>query len=140
MAPDPRFPYAVDKAAQERVVLEVSPEATRVRPAIVYGPGARSYLTELLRRSPFVPAVDGVKPRLQFVHVEDLADAVGGEVLHWAIEGVRQDIPIWENKIHRPDPVLCETDQALAAFRRTLADSSLVRLRPAAPSGKKAGI
>ncbi len=49
---------------------------------------------------------------------EDLADTVGAEFLPWAIEGVKQDIPIWENKIHRTDPVLCKADRELAEFRR----------------------
>ncbi|MBK7974537.1 MAG: Rieske 2Fe-2S domain-containing protein [Deltaproteobacteria bacterium] len=49
---------------------------------------------------------------------EDLADTVGAEFLPWAIEGVKQDFPIWENKIHRPDPVLCKADRELIEFRK----------------------
>ena len=49
---------------------------------------------------------------------EDLADSVGAEFMPWAIFGVQQDMPVWENKIHRPDPVLCEADKELAEFRQ----------------------
>jgi UDP-glucose 4-epimerase len=74
--PNADFPYAVDKAAQERVAREETDALTIARPAIVYGAGARSYLTEILRYAPVVPAVDGKKPPLQFVHVDDLAGAL----------------------------------------------------------------
>lgn len=76
--PNPRFAYAVDKAAQESIVMEEA-RALRVaiaRPAIVYGPGARSYLTEIIRRAPVLPALDGQRPPLQFVHVDDVARAL----------------------------------------------------------------
>ena len=40
------------------------------------------------------------------------------DFLQGLLTGVKQDYPIWENKIHRPDPVLCEADEYLAHFRR----------------------
>jgi nucleoside-diphosphate-sugar epimerase len=95
VAPCP-FPYAQDKAQQERVVVDAwgSPAGlTIVRPAIVYGPTARSYLTELLRRArlPVVggvlPALDGKRPPLQFVHVDDVA-AVVDAALHRDRDGI----------------------------------------------------
>jgi nucleoside-diphosphate-sugar epimerase len=81
------LPYAVDKARQEELVVEHWGRAglTVVRPAIVYAPEAHSYLTEILRRArlplpsawPFrrgvLPALDGHRPPLQFVHVDDVA-------------------------------------------------------------------
>ena len=78
------FPYAIDKASQERVVVDAwgSAALTIVRPAIVYGPGARSYLTELLARTRLpllggvLPALDGHRPALQFVHVDDVAAVI----------------------------------------------------------------
>src|SRR5205823_1103739 len=73
-APNADFPYAVDKAAQESIVCassSSSPSFTYAiaRPAIIYGAGARNYLTEIIRRAPFLPALDGRRPQLQFVHV-----------------------------------------------------------------------
>lgn len=73
------FPYAVDKARQEAIVSAAGQrlEVAIARPAIIYGAGARSYLTELLRRAPGVlPALDGRRPPLQFVHVHDVARAL----------------------------------------------------------------
>jgi UDP-glucose 4-epimerase len=78
LRPNADFAYAEDKAAQEAIVLEESGDAlvAVARPAIVYGPGARSYLTELLRVAPVLPALDGRMPPLQFVHVDDVARAL----------------------------------------------------------------
>ncbi|MDP2342034.1 MAG: NAD-dependent epimerase/dehydratase family protein [Deltaproteobacteria bacterium] len=95
VAPCP-FPYAQDKAAQERVVVDAWGSAaglTIVRPAIVYGPNAKSYLTELLRRARLpvlggvLPALDGKRPPLQFVHVDDVA-AVVDAALHRDRDGI----------------------------------------------------
>jgi nucleoside-diphosphate-sugar epimerase len=82
--PNEDLPYAVDKAAQERVVeVEHGILKTAIaRPAIVYGRGARNYLTEILRTAPVLPALDGVRPPLQFVHVDDVARSLA----HLAIE------------------------------------------------------
>jgi UDP-glucose 4-epimerase len=80
------FPYAVDKAMQEQVARDAWGDDgfVVVRPAIVYAPHARSYLTEILRRARWpvglpglprgiLPALDGHRPPLQFVHVDDVA-------------------------------------------------------------------
>ena len=84
--PDPGFAYAVDKAGQEQVAIAelqgTSCLLAVVRPAIVYGPDAKNYLTEIIRRAPLVfPAIDGCRPPLQFVHVDDAA-AVFGALAH----------------------------------------------------------
>lgn len=93
--PVPSFAYAVDKAEQERIVeLEGQGLSVAVaRPAIVYGPGARNYLTEILRRSPFLPSIDGNRPHLQFVHVEDVATALAALALepHQGVFNVASD-------------------------------------------------
>ena len=70
------FAYAVDKAEQECIVDAARVPRAVARPAIVYGAGARNYLTEIIRRAPFLPAVDGRRPQLQFVHVDDVARAL----------------------------------------------------------------
>ena len=33
-------------------------------------------------------------------------------------QGVEQDFPIWQNKVHRARPVLCEGDIYLAGYRK----------------------
>lgn len=79
LRPLPGFPYALDKARQEELVRSHSAplEVVIARPAIVYGRGARNHLTEFLRRAPgFLPALEGKRPPLQFVHVDDVAIAL----------------------------------------------------------------
>jgi UDP-glucose 4-epimerase len=101
------LPYAVDKARQESLVVEgwgAAPGLAIVRPAIVYAPHARSYLTEILRRARLpvppgwrgprgvLPALDGHRPPLQFVHVDDVA-AVLEAVIARAAEGTFHACP-----------------------------------------------
>ena len=78
---DPKDAYARSKSAAERVLAEVAAQGlpvTIVRAPLVYGPGARANLAELLRIAdsswplPFA-AFDA---RRSFVHVGDLADAL----------------------------------------------------------------
>ncbi len=56
--------------------------------------------------------------RWGFRVTKNLADVAGEEFISTMSTGVLQDMRIWKNKIHRPDPVLCEGDQFLAEFRR----------------------
>jgi UDP-glucose 4-epimerase len=79
------LPYAVDKALQESVCRAAIADDTLtiVRPAIVYAKDAHNYLTEILRRARLpglsvgvLPALDGCRPPLQFVHVDDVADVI----------------------------------------------------------------
>ncbi len=88
--PGAHFAYAVDKAAQEAIVRDQLDEArfSVVRPAIVYGGGARSYLTEIIRRARLpwglrgvLPALDGCRPPLQFVHVDDVASVIAAALV-----------------------------------------------------------
>jgi nucleoside-diphosphate-sugar epimerase len=88
--PGADFAYAVDKAAQEAIVRDQLDEArfSVVRPAIVYGGGARSYLTEIIRRARLpwglrgiLPALDGCRPPLQFVHVDDVASIIAAALV-----------------------------------------------------------
>ena len=48
----------------------------------------------------------------------NIVDLAGAEWFAALEAGVMQDMRIWKNKIHRADPVLCEADEHLAAFRR----------------------
>jgi nitrite reductase/ring-hydroxylating ferredoxin subunit len=45
-------------------------------------------------------------------------DLGGEDFMQGIVQGVEQDVPIWTNKIYREQPVLCETDQYIAEFRR----------------------
>jgi hypothetical protein len=56
--------------------------------------------------------------RWVFSVTRNLADIAGEEFICGMSTGVMQDMRIWENKIHRADPVLCEADEYLVGFRR----------------------
>ena len=49
---------------------------------------------------------------------KNVADLVGEDFMTGIVQGVQRDIAIWENKIHRAQPTLCETDGVIAEFRR----------------------
>jgi 3-ketosteroid 9alpha-monooxygenase subunit A len=44
--------------------------------------------------------------------------AITSLILDNAYEQVNQDIPIWENKIYRNDPILCDGDGPIAQYRK----------------------
>jgi nitrite reductase/ring-hydroxylating ferredoxin subunit len=46
------------------------------------------------------------------------ADLAGEEMIEGLVRGVRDDVPIWRNKVHRAEPVLCEADRYLAEYRQ----------------------
>ncbi|MFP6578824.1 MAG: Rieske 2Fe-2S domain-containing protein [Myxococcota bacterium] len=48
----------------------------------------------------------------------NMVDYMGEEFMHKLVEGVKQDIPIWKNKVHRARPVLCAGDTYLGEFRQ----------------------
>jgi nitrite reductase/ring-hydroxylating ferredoxin subunit len=48
----------------------------------------------------------------------DMVDLAGEEWFKGVTSGVQDDMRIWANKIHRAEPVLCEADKSLAAFRK----------------------
>lgn len=73
------YTYAADKYETEmlvRIFREENPhtKVAVVRPCIVYGPNVDNYLSRFIVRLPFFPAVDGVKPDMQFVHEDDVAE------------------------------------------------------------------
>ncbi len=76
-APESRSRYARSKAAGERAVLEAFPDATILRPSIVFGPedGFFNLFAAVARLSPFLPLIGGGRTRFQPVYVGDLADA-----------------------------------------------------------------
>jgi phenylpropionate dioxygenase-like ring-hydroxylating dioxygenase large terminal subunit len=56
--------------------------------------------------------------RWLFSVTKNLADVAGEEFIRALSEGVKQDLRIWQNKVHRASPVLCEADTGLSEFRR----------------------
>ena len=56
--------------------------------------------------------------RWAFLVTKNMADVAGEEFIQSMSTGVLQDMKIWQNKIHRADPVLCEADTYLSEFRR----------------------
>jgi nitrite reductase/ring-hydroxylating ferredoxin subunit len=56
--------------------------------------------------------------RWAFAVTKNMADTAGQEFIDSMTEGVLDDLPIWDNKIHRSRPLLCDGDHYLAEFRR----------------------
>ena len=79
----PDFSYARDKAESDRLcqlwALE-HPERvmTIVRPCIVFGPEVDNYIVRLWLKQPFHADLRRGDPPMQFVHVDDVADALIG--------------------------------------------------------------
>ncbi|GBQ26611.1 NADH-ubiquinone oxidoreductase 39 kDa subunit [Gluconacetobacter sacchari DSM 12717] len=76
-APDSPSAYGRSKAAGEEAVLRAMPEATIVRPSILFGADDRftNLFATLARFSPVVP-VYGARTRVQPVHVADVAEGI----------------------------------------------------------------
>jgi len=70
--------YARTKAEGERRVLEAFPEATILRPSIVFGAedGFFNRFAAMALVSPLLPLIGGGRTRFQPVHVGDVAEAV----------------------------------------------------------------
>jgi UDP-glucose 4-epimerase len=77
----PDFSYARDKADADRLcqlwaLLHPERTMTIVRPCIVFGEEVDNYILRLWLGSPFRADFGASDPPLQFVHVDDLADAL----------------------------------------------------------------
>jgi NADH dehydrogenase len=74
---DSRSRYARSKAAGERAVREAFPDATVIRPSIVFGPDDDFFnkFAGMSRMSPALPLVGGGETRFQPVYVGDVAAA-----------------------------------------------------------------
>ena len=48
----------------------------------------------------------------------NLVALAGEEFMNGLPQGVMQDFPIWQNKVYRSNPVLCEADEYLRDFRK----------------------
>jgi hypothetical protein len=51
-------------------------------------------------------------------HGNDTNKGVGGAIIADIVKQMGEDIPIWENKVFRPRPVLCDGDGPIGQFRR----------------------
>lgn len=74
----PTSGYGRTKAAGEAAVLEAFPEATILRPSVVFGPEDEFFnrFASLARIAPALPLIGGGKTRFQPVYVVDVAQAV----------------------------------------------------------------
>jgi UDP-glucose 4-epimerase len=77
----PDFSYARDKAESDRVcqlwaLKHPDRKMTIVRPTIVFAPEADNFITKLWLKQPFHADFGTGDPPLQFVHAEDLVDAL----------------------------------------------------------------
>ena len=77
----PDFSYARDKAEADRICQLWAAEhpdrvMTIVRPSIVLGPNVDNYLVRLWTRQPFQADLGNLDGLIQFVHEDDLVDAI----------------------------------------------------------------
>ncbi|HWE78810.1 MAG TPA: complex I NDUFA9 subunit family protein [Pseudolabrys sp.] len=74
--------YGRSKAAAERLVREIVPEATIMRPSIMFGPEDNFFnlFASLARMSPVLPLIGGGRTKFQPVFVGDVAQAIARAV------------------------------------------------------------
>ncbi len=88
---DPHSPsrYGASKGHGEDQVREAFPQATILRPSIVFGPEDQFFnrFAAMARLVPALPLIGGGKTRFQPVYVSDIADAVAHAAAHADTEG-----------------------------------------------------
>jgi UDP-glucose 4-epimerase len=77
----PNYEYARDKTEIDRMCqLWAAQHADRamtiVRPCIVFGPNVDNYIIRVWLTAPFIPLVNGVDAEIQYVHEDDVIDAL----------------------------------------------------------------
>jgi 3-ketosteroid 9alpha-monooxygenase subunit A len=84
-----------------------------------------------------------VEVRFAFTHLRFPENSFEAKVARGQVDsitgqtGVAGDIPIWQNKIHRADPILCDGDGPIMRFRRYFSQF-YVPLQPVSGSGSAA--
>jgi UDP-glucose 4-epimerase len=76
----PEYRYADDKFQVEGLLAEFSQAHPEVavswtRPCIIYGPGLTNFMTPLFTVPPVLTLPGGSNPQMQFVHLQDVAEA-----------------------------------------------------------------
>jgi UDP-glucose 4-epimerase len=77
----PHYEYARDKTEIDRMcqlwdARHPDRKMTIVRPCIVFGPTVDNYIVRFWQNAPFVALIDGADLDLQYVHEEDVIDAL----------------------------------------------------------------
>lgn len=77
----PRYEYARDKTEIDRMcqlwaARHPDRAMTIVRPCIVFGPNVENFIIHFWERAPFIPLIDGVDAELQYVHEDDVVEAL----------------------------------------------------------------
>jgi uncharacterized protein YbjT (DUF2867 family) len=74
--------YARTKGLAEKAIREILPDATILRPSIVFGPEDQFFnkFANMARTAPFLPLVGGGKTAFQPVYVGDIAEGVANLV------------------------------------------------------------
>jgi UDP-glucose 4-epimerase len=81
-----RFSYARDKTESDRICQLWAAQhpdrlMTIVRPCIVFGPNVDNYLVRLWTKAPFTADVGTLEDHVQFVHEDDVVEAITGLLL-----------------------------------------------------------
>ena len=79
-----------------------------------YGPGAEM----MVYNSAQPISRDETLLRWTLIVRNEIAEFVGDQVMDGIIEGLSDDYPIWENKVHRKQPIFCKGDETLVLFRK----------------------
>jgi UDP-glucose 4-epimerase len=82
----PSFPYARDKTECDRLCQLWAAEhpdraMTIVRPCIVFGPSVDNFIVRLWTKQPFAPDVGALDTPIQFVHEDDVVEAIAALLL-----------------------------------------------------------
>jgi UDP-glucose 4-epimerase len=77
----PNYEYARDKTEIDRMcqlwaARHPDRVMTIVRPCIVFGPNVDNYIIRFWENAPFIPLIDGVDMEFQYVHEDDVIDAL----------------------------------------------------------------
>jgi hypothetical protein len=94
-----------------------------------YGPGAEM----LVYNSAQPISRNETLLRWTLIVRNEIAEFVGDQVMDGIIEGLSDDYPIWENKVHRKQPIFCKGDETLVLFRKWVRQFYL----PESPRGQQ---
>jgi UDP-glucose 4-epimerase len=77
----PNYEYARDKTEIDRMcqlwaARHPDRAMTIVRPCIVFGPSVDNYIVRFWEYAPFIPLIDGTDAELQYVHEDDVVEAL----------------------------------------------------------------